>query len=1177
MAAIVGIPTITNVNEEQKGERKLSTCNINFNTGFPADIIQQITDRRDEDTTADWCAFMDDIFLRQVQIVQENVDRLVQQVTRPFTRRDEVIRAVIKMELGYGFAEPDSDMDDMLAGQAEGITVQLDVFERKANGTIRYTLRDQNEKSSNILQLLFFDTWGYGGVQGEFVLKLQDNSRGNYKYIITKSTIICYVGRRAAAGCAKDVQHATTKIMKGRIVQGVVSPKNMCVIATLRHALGLTNPNPGIERKLCRSDHFEVFGHTVPTTSLLPLDTIILKRLGDHYNTDIAIVGEIDKLVSKSRDSVVTLHYEDGHVWLVIADDSGHCRVCNKQYTSVKWLTEHRRHCHRCSLCRRAHSSEVICGWCNVCQINHPTISPCNESRSEYYRDFGRNSTGEEAKQVIVKFNRANLMSIPKQRVLHFDIETAQYPSMKNQVAINIEWAIACMDTDVMPVGANVFFEDDPLLYTIGYDGKCHALYSTGVPTRDFTGKAWRMYSAYGRQSMTEFVSFLRESSVGYILNAFNGSRFDHIFLLREWQSQGLLVKDMAFQGCCPILGTLVVSKKVNHTIWDVCRHLCGSLATNAKAAGLSVSKDSFTDFHLLVSDASIEEHKDKLQEYCRKDVQVLALLYETTASEIYNKFGVHIVDYVTTSHMTYSMAFLGSPTSAAQLRLEKLAERKASPRTYELEYLLNKYIENHKESANRWEPITDVWVYRQPELEGVFRAALYGGRCYPTQTLWESSQLIAVREGALGYEEVDDYVLDLDANSLYPHAMSMPMPTGELHVWDKTSPIPPNLGIYYIKYIANKKLMNSPLPSREKDGGLAWTLEDGEGWYTTVDIDNAKRFGYLVDYIEGYFWECSTCCFQPYINYLYTAKDKMKQLKYTPGGGYSPALYNQLKLLLNGLWGKTSQRPVARDVQQVKKADDLIKFFEEHTKLQFAHFGENPEDMNYWVQGDIIDKAGKISKPVQIANFVLAWSRRIMLDVMDVVDPGLSTCSFLYTDTDSLFVKVTPSNKARLEALLGPKMGQLSNDLCDPKTGGKNGKVLRMVCPAPKAYSAEYILDNNTMDTSIHAKGIHTSFFKTHSGEIADALTAMVSARFDEGEKHRSTFSWGSDGMMEDDDCDKKKYTSKAPYMKKIGAMGGFEISHAHISRQLGKTQFSKRIFFSAEEMSYPIGYVSE
>lgn len=1161
---LVGAPVSHVVPNE--GARRIKRLKITF--PLNPHLLQSVIDARRDLTPEDWSAGMDSLFDDQLKGIEdimkttyENLESEQKAEWLPGT----FIRFVLKINLKYHFAEPNSNGQD--SKENDYISVQCDA--RKRNGMLLYTLRKRRPLISVARPLYhrFFSDFAYA--EGNFTMG--EDSKGNYKYIISDVELICYKIRFAGAGCARDLAHANTKIVEGRIIKNVVSPKNMCVIATLRYALGLTNPVAVAERLACRQDHKNIFAREYPTKALLPMEPSVLERLGDYYDTDIALVGESTQLSSKSRDRVVTLHFEKEHVWLVIADDAGHCRVCDKQYTSVKWLANHRRNCHRCPRCRRAHSTDFVCDWCSVCQINHPISQACNESKSEFYRQRG-NGDEEQAKLVVMKFKRSFLESRPKEPVLHFDIETAQYPDMIAQVCINVEWSVECKSSE--PEGSIVFFSDSPHLYTLQDGGICTPLYDATQPNHDFTGKAWRLYSSYGRDSMKEFVSFLRDSDTSFILNAYNGSRFDHIFLLREWQSQKLLVRDVAFQGSSPIIGTLLTHGKVKHRIWDVCRHLCGSLSTNAKSAGLVVSKESFTDFHLLISDEAVATHQAKLQEYCRKDVQVLTLLYETTADQVYAKFGVHIVDYVTTSHMTYTLAFLGSPASLAAARLEKLGNLKDSKRKSKATLAYLKYIEDHKDTSGKWDPIAEIYVYRKVALETVFRSALYGGRCYPTQPKWESSQLWAVRQGAISYEDVDDYVLDLDANSLYPTAMSMPMPTGDLFRWSPPQPIPHNLGIYRVKYFPNKKLYNAPLPSRDKDGGLSWSLEDGEGWYTSVDLDSARRFGYRLEYIEGYYWASSERCFQPYIDYLYTAKDKMKQLKYIPNGGYSSALYNQLKLLLNGLWGKTSQRPVARDVCQVKTEDDLIKFFDEHTNLQFVHCSDDATDIDYWVQGDSTERSGKISKPVQIADFVLAWSRSIMLDVMDTVDPGLTECSFLYTDTDSLFVKVNDDNKYRLESLLGPNMGQLSNDLCDPASGGKDGKVIRMISPSPKAYSAEYILDNDSIQTSIHAKGIHSSFFKTHKCEIAAALTGIVEDQFEGGSKKRSTFSWGSDGKVDDEDADELRFKADAPYMRKGGAMDGFTISHSHISRKLGKTEFHKRLFFGSDVMSVPIGY---
>ena len=399
-------------------------------------LSNEIIDLRDNVlNAADWCAGMDTLFEEQLTTIQDSVNTAARELflTAAWTRQDEIIRSVVKLNLRYQFKEPNlANGQDV--EQNFYTSVQLEHRPQNPIG-VRWNIRAQQPPINSFRPLysLFFTKYDYGGC-GNNNGYLGEGSKGNYKYIIADAEIICYRGRLTAAGCAKDQAHATTKIVKGRVVKSIISPKNMCVIATIRHGLQLTNPHPGIERQQCRTDHEIIFGRDYKTTELLPLDDLVLQRLGDHYNTDLAVVGEIDKLVSKSRDRVLTLHYEHHHVWLVIADDHGHCSICKKQYTSVKWLAGHRRHCHRCSLCRRVHSDELKCDWCIVCQINHPTSFACNESRSEYYRDHNRDPNG--ANPVVMKFKKANLVETPNVTVLHYDIETAQFPEMDGQVPV---------------------------------------------------------------------------------------------------------------------------------------------------------------------------------------------------------------------------------------------------------------------------------------------------------------------------------------------------------------------------------------------------------------------------------------------------------------------------------------------------------------------------------------------------------------------------------------------------------------------------------------------------------------------------------------------------------------------------------------------------------------------
>jgi hypothetical protein len=86
-----------------------------------------------------------------------------------------------------------------------------------------------------------------------------------------------------------------------------------------------------------------------------------------------------------------------------------------------------------------------------------------------------------------------------------------------------------------------------------------------------------------------------------------------------------------------------------------------------------------------------------------------------------------------------------------------------------------------------------------------------------------------------------------------------------------------PKIGIYRVKYITNKYLIDGILPRRE-EGCLKWDLMDGEGVYNSVDIDNALAQGYQVRLLEGYYWEKTEMAFDEYIHFLYNFKKKLQK-----------------------------------------------------------------------------------------------------------------------------------------------------------------------------------------------------------------------------------------------------------------------------------------------------------
>jgi DNA polymerase type B, organellar and viral len=108
-------------------------------------------------------------------------------------------------------------------------------------------------------------------------------------------------------------------------------------------------------------------------------------------------------------------------------------------------------------------------------------------------------------------------------------------------------------------------------------------------------------------------------------------------------------------------------------------------------------------------------------------------------------------------------------------------------------------------------------------------------------------------------------------------------------------------VGIFRVEYVTNENLIDGILPRRD-DGRLIWDLKDHTGIYNSVDIDNALALGYKIKIVEGYYWEKTEYVFDNYINYLYDFKKNAKN---------GSAQYTLAKLMMNGLNGKTIQKPI--------------------------------------------------------------------------------------------------------------------------------------------------------------------------------------------------------------------------------------------------------------------------
>ena len=110
--------------------------------------------------------------------------------------------------------------------------------------------------------------------------------------------------------------------------------------------------------------------------------------------------------------------------------------------------------------------------------------------------------------------------------------------------------------------------------------------------------------------------------------------------------------------------------------------------------------------------------------------------------------------------------------------------------------------------------------------------------------------------------------------------------------------------GFYNIRFIPPKDIRNPILP-RKVNLGIKWSLEDGEGVYTSVDIQNAIDAGYQVEFINKcLIWDESANVFGEYVSEFF----KLKEVAEQEGNKVKRSI---AKLMLNALYGKTLQKAI--------------------------------------------------------------------------------------------------------------------------------------------------------------------------------------------------------------------------------------------------------------------------
>jgi hypothetical protein len=263
------------------------------------------------------------------------------------------------------------------------------------------------------------------------------------------------------------------------------------------------------------------------------------------------------------------------------------------------------------------------------------------------------------------------------------------------------------------------------------------------------------------------------------------------------------------------------------------------------------------------------------------------------------------------------------------------------------------------------------------------------------------------------------------DVNSLYPAVMHKEYyPIGNHRHTEDPEELKreieryKHLGICKVKVTAPEGLDIPLLPVKAK-GKLIFPLGSWSGWYTSVELLDALRLGYKIEYVEGYTWRKKGRLFEPFVSKYYEIKRTSKGSKKL-----------MAKYLLNSSYGKFGQR---REHRQVLSMDEIIA-----QDLDIADFEYINNDI---LIRDVTSYRNRSINPVY-AVFVTAYARKVLYEGMETVS-SLGGKVY-YVDTDCIITDVKlPASMVSADAL----------GLWDLEEEIKEGVFL-----APKLYKTESV-----------------------------------------------------------------------------------------------------------------------
>ena len=598
------------------------------------------------------------------------------------------------------------------------------------------------------------------------------------------------------------------------------------------------------------------------------------------------------------------------------------------------------------------------------------------------------------------------------------------------------------------------------------FNGVKHQVYAVGAMHIKEDGNHYFCFT--GEVALETFMMYLEEmmkEGRKLTLVSYNGSNFDHYFILEKQLSDNLPMDEFLMNK-----GRLLQINFFGHKVLDLYNFLGPvSLDANCAAYQIELRKSIFP--HLYARswkdlqyvgpllgpeyypagvrgkyDEWKKDHEyfnfmEECEVYLQRDVECLQLLGEKFITEMWTQFNIYVPHYLTLSQVAFDLW------------------------------------------RSTLDPKIMIPLPVLPDLYHKTNEATYGGRCHFVKRFFKSSQV------DLPYDQITDYLIDLDVVSLYPASMlSGEFPHGDVKHWHTTdalrvlhecmmvNDLP--IGIYEVIVECPTHYIVPVLPRKNAKGHTVWDLkfDSKPQCYTSIDIRLGLEHGYRFTILSAYVWNGQAPLFNTYIHDVFQRKAHQDVLKKSKDAAYNPAARELFKKLMNALYGKMMQKRQSVDHEIFDASNEenqskWLNFLDAHSAVEYHDIGQQ-----MLVVGERNEFSKTVTKPHYLGAFILSHSRAIMNKYFDMLDPMRKSplCdydwqksldnSFFYTDTDSII-----ANASQLESMksaMGSELGLLSDELA-------GGKIIEGYFLSPKVYCVKYMMPDGSLHEKRRAKGI--------------------------------------------------------------------------------------------------------